>query len=157
MALFAGTSTTVAAEGRGFLSHTPTHIFQAGPRARISVPLPTLQTGYCCPVSVFTGCISVLRFSAFINLPLWVEGFVVWIVSECAKSYLSQSSPPHRGNNGQNPSGSQSTSSLWESRTAPVSWLWLPYKQTEKKREIKTKLETVFVYLRLTNTHCIYL
>ena len=36
VALFADTSTTVAAERRGFLNHTPTHIFQAGPGIRIS-------------------------------------------------------------------------------------------------------------------------
>lgn len=50
-------------------------------------------------------------------------------------SYLSQSSPPRRGNNAQNPSGSQSTSSRWESHTAPVSWLWQPFKHIERNTQ----------------------
>lgn len=53
----------------------------------------------------------------------------VWCGQWGNRSYLSQSSLPHRGSNGQSPSSFQSISSLSESHTAQVSWLWQLWKR----------------------------
>lgn len=139
MVVFAGTSTTVAADWRGF-SHIRSH-FPRRFRGFISDLPRTCQ-----------------QASATLHTFLYYKKYIcvdslVWIRS--IRPYLSQNSPPRRGNNAQNPSGSQSTSSQWESRTAPVSLLWLPYKQTETKTKLAFNAHRLD--LSLISTHFEYI
>lgn len=100
----------------GVLSHTSGHIFQARPGTSTRVVPEFIHVH-------FSASSLRLCFGCAVR-----DG-----------SYLSRSSPPRRGNTARNPSGSQSTSSLRESRTAPASWPWQPFKHIERIFGFKKK------------------